>query len=414
MSQPVITVEGLGKRYTLHHQARSGLLRDQLAGLLRNPFRRGETSSATNEDFWALRDVNFSVNQGDVVGIIGRNGAGKSTLLKILSRITEPTTGRITIHGRIASLLEVGTGFHGELSGRENIFLNGAILGMKRAEIRKKFDEIVAFSEVEKFLDTPVKHYSSGMYVRLAFAVAAHLEPEILIVDEVLAVGDVDFQRKCLKKMNDVTREEGRTILFVSHQLQAVQQLCNRVLVLNQGRVVKDTDTTTGLSTYASLNTQGSGNKTQLTLGDALRLTTLAFTPANAAPFEDLGFKLCLASDDDCAVHDLCILLYNSFGQRVAIADLRQSDGSYKLLKGQTLTLHGCFARIALAPGRYSAGLFIKTSSYMADHMELASVEIQPPPTSKLVGYAPEHLGTTVLDLTFSASISTPANFPHA
>ena len=239
MSKPVINVEGLSKRYTLHHQAGSGLLRDRLAGLWRNPFRRAKETKVTDEEFWALRDVNFTVNQGDVVGIIGRNGAGKSTLLKILSRITEPTTGRITIHGRIASLLEVGTGFHGELSGRENIFLNGAILGMKRAEIRKKFDEIVAFSEVEKFLDTPVKHYSSGMYVRLAFAVAAHLEPEILIVDEVLAVGDAAFQKKCLGKMQEVSISEGRTVLFVSHNLSAVRELCNVGLFLQSGRIAK-------------------------------------------------------------------------------------------------------------------------------------------------------------------------------
>jgi len=238
MSEPAIMVEGLGKRYTLHHQARTGLLRDTLAALLRNPFRHGEATRATEEEFWALRDVNFSVNQGDVVGIIGRNGAGKSTLLKILSRITEPTTGRITIQGRIASLLEVGTGFHGELSGRENIFLNGAILGMTRMEIRKKFDEIVAFSEVEKFLDTPVKHYSSGMYVRLAFAVAAHLEPEILIVDEVLAVGDIAFQKKCLGKMREVATEQGRTVLFVSHNLPSVRQLCRTAMLLANGRVV--------------------------------------------------------------------------------------------------------------------------------------------------------------------------------
>ena len=237
MGKPVITVEGLSKRYTLHHQARSGLLRDQLASLLRNPFRREKGAGNTQEEFWALKDVNFTVNQGDVLGIIGRNGAGKSTLLKILSRITEPTTGRITIQGRIASLLEVGTGFHGELSGRENIFLNGAILGMTRQEIRKKFDEIVAFSEVEKFLDTPVKHYSSGMYVRLAFAVAAHLEPEILIIDEVLAVGDFAFQKKCLGKMREIATGQGRTVLFVSHNTSAVAQLCTNALVLENGRL---------------------------------------------------------------------------------------------------------------------------------------------------------------------------------
>ena len=183
------------------------------------------------EEFWALKDVSFQVKQGEVLGIVGRNGSGKSTLLKILSRITEPTTGRVLLRGRIASLLEVGTGFHPELTGRENVFLNGAILGMTQLEIRKKFDEIVAFAEVEKFIDTPVKHYSSGMYVRLAFSVAAHLEPEILVIDEVLAVGDAEFQRKCLGKMDEVSRRDGRTVLFVSHNMEAVLKLCTRAML---------------------------------------------------------------------------------------------------------------------------------------------------------------------------------------
>ena len=204
------------------------------------------------EEFWALKDVSFEVKQGEVVGIIGRNGAGKSTLLKILSRITEPTEGRVTLRGRVASLLEVGTGFHPELTGRENIFLNGAILGMTRQEIRKKFDEIVAFAEVERFLDTPVKRYSSGMYVRLAFAVAAHLEPEILIVDEVLAVGDAEFQKKCLGKMEDVSRREGRTVLFVSHNIASVSDLTHRALLLETGRIAAIGPTAHVVSSYVS------------------------------------------------------------------------------------------------------------------------------------------------------------------
>jgi lipopolysaccharide transport system ATP-binding protein len=250
----VITVENLGKKYTLHHQQREQYtaLRDALSNgvvslgkKLIRPFRCSPVScpmpnDPTVEDFWALKDVSFEVKQGDRIGIIGRNGAGKSTLLKILSRITEPTTGSVRIKGRVASLLEVGTGFHPELTGRENIFLNGAILGMSRTEIRKKFDEIVDFAEIEKFLDTPVKRYSSGMYVRLAFAVAAHLEPEILVIDEVLAVGDAQFQKKCLGKMEDVSTKEGRTVLFVSHNLQAVRQLCSRCLLLNKGMLVVD------------------------------------------------------------------------------------------------------------------------------------------------------------------------------
>lgn len=239
-----ITVENLSKKYIIGHQPRERYtaLRDVLANgakrfaqKLAHPFAQPE-DDAKHETFWALKDVNFTIQEGDRVGIIGRNGAGKSTLLKILSRITEPTSGRIRIRGRVSSLLEVGTGFHPELTGRENIYLNGAVLGMSKAEITRKFDEIVAFAEVEKFLDTPVKRYSSGMYVRLAFAVAAHLEPEILIVDEVLAVGDAQFQKKCLGKMEDVGKE-GRTVLFVSHNMNAVEQLCKSAMLLDRGEM---------------------------------------------------------------------------------------------------------------------------------------------------------------------------------
>jgi lipopolysaccharide transport system ATP-binding protein len=249
MSDAVIKVENLGKKYVIGHQLEHGYvsLRDVIAGGARrfgnrllHPFNgSAAASNGKREEFWALKDVSFEVKQGEVIGIIGRNGAGKSTLLKVLSRITEPTTGRVRIRGRVASLLEVGTGFHPELTGRENIFLNGAILGMSKAEIKRKFDEIVAFAEIEKFLDTPVKRYSSGMYVRLAFAVAAHLEPEILLVDEVLAVGDAAFQKKCLKKMGDVAAQD-RTILFVSHNITAVQNLCTRVILLDAGLQMAD------------------------------------------------------------------------------------------------------------------------------------------------------------------------------
>ncbi|WP_276480597.1 polysaccharide ABC transporter ATP-binding protein [Paraflavitalea pollutisoli] len=240
MAAPVISVEQVSKKFLISHEApeRYKSLRDVIANnakkLVGKSNRNGHLS---REEFFALQDVSFDIHQGDRVGIIGRNGAGKSTLLKILSRITEPSQGRIRIRGRVASLLEVGTGFHPELTGRENIFLNGAILGMSRVEIRKKFDEIVAFAEVEKFLDTPVKRYSSGMYVRLAFAVAAHLEPEILVVDEVLAVGDAQFQKKCLGKMEDVSKNEGRTVLFVSHNMGVIAQLCNKGVMLSKGKV---------------------------------------------------------------------------------------------------------------------------------------------------------------------------------
>jgi lipopolysaccharide transport system ATP-binding protein len=235
MPEPIISINNISKEYNISHQASYGTLRDTLINLLKKPFNRHNTSK--REIFRALSNISFDVQQGERVGIIGRNGAGKSTLLKILSQITPPTSGSVTLHGRVASLLEVGTGFHPELTGRENIFLNGAILGMKQSEIKKKFDEIVAFAEIEKFLDTPVKRYSSGMYVRLAFAVAAHLESEILIVDEVLAVGDAQFQQKCLRKMEDVTDREGRTVLFVSHNLPSVQAFCTRAVLLAQGKI---------------------------------------------------------------------------------------------------------------------------------------------------------------------------------
>jgi lipopolysaccharide transport system ATP-binding protein len=241
MSHLAIRVESLGKQYRIGGpQARYKTLRETLSGAATAPLRRIRSiargrSPGSHDIFWALRDISFEVQPGEVVGIIGRNGAGKSTLLKILSRITEPTEGYAELRGRVGTLLEVGTGFHPELTGRENIYLNGAILGMKRGEIERKFDEIVAFAEVERFIDTPVKHYSSGMYLRLAFAVAAHLEPEILIVDEVLAVGDAQFQKKCLGKMEDVARQ-GRTVLFVSHNMAAVRSMCTQAILLHDGR----------------------------------------------------------------------------------------------------------------------------------------------------------------------------------
>jgi lipopolysaccharide transport system ATP-binding protein len=250
-----ISVRDIGKRYVLSHEAKEpySTLRETLATgarqFVRHLARARPGTQASREEFWALRDVSFDIREGERVGLIGRNGAGKSTLLKLLSRITEPTTGRIVLRGRTASLLEVGTGFHPELSGRENIFLNGAILGMPKTEIWRKFDEIVAFAEIERFLDTPVKRYSSGMYVRLAFAVAAHLEPEILVVDEVLAVGDAQFQRKCLGKMGEMS-SQGRTLLFVSHNMLAVRQLCDRVLLLRAGRIELDDAPTRVIDAY--------------------------------------------------------------------------------------------------------------------------------------------------------------------
>ena len=291
MSDVIITVENLSKKYLVGHQSggrsRSNYtaLRDVIGREIYNVARktvdavrgRQVVQGDEVEEFWALKDVGFEVKQGEVVGIIGRNGAGKSTLLKILSRITEPTKGRVILRGRVASLLEVGTGFHPELTGRENIFLNGAILGMTRREIQKKFDEIVAFAEVEKFLDTPVKRFSSGMYVRLAFAVAAHLEPEILVVDEVLAVGDTEFQKKCLGKMDEVSRQEGRTVLFVSHNLAAVAEMADRALLLDTGSVAVDSSVAEALSTYLSKG--------------ARKRPTYAHSTARLAPLISLGWR---------------------------------------------------------------------------------------------------------------------------
>jgi len=261
MSKPIIEVKNLSKQYTIGERAPYGSFREEIMQALAKPFRRltsSHSSRFTSNDntIWALKDVYFEVQEGEVLGIIGRNGAGKSTLLKILSRITEPTAGEIRMRGRVGSLLEVGTGFHPELTGRENIFLNGALLGMQKEEIRRKFDEIVAFAEIEKFLDTPVKRYSSGMYVRLAFAVAAHLEPEILIVDEVLAVGDAQFQKKCLGKMGDVAKE-GRTVLFVSHQMGAVAQLCNKAFLLDRGEIVQTGSVQNVVNYYMNLSASG-------------------------------------------------------------------------------------------------------------------------------------------------------------
>jgi len=259
MSDVAIRIDGLGKKYRIRHQQREryvalrDVLSDRVRDLLRGkpPFRRPPV-----EDFWALKDVSFEVKRGEVTGVIGRNGAGKSTLLKVISRITEPTAGRIELTGRVASMLEVGTGFHPELTGRENIFLNGAILGMRHAEIRRRFDEIVAFSEVENFLDTPVKRFSSGMYVRLAFAVAAHLQTEILIVDEVLAVGDAEFQRKCLGRMSEVA-QGGRTVLFVSHNMPAVRRLTQRCIVLDQGQLKVDAPPQEAIEYYLQESSEG-------------------------------------------------------------------------------------------------------------------------------------------------------------
>jgi lipopolysaccharide transport system ATP-binding protein len=285
MSDLAIKIENLGKCYRIRHEGQSGYktLRDTLAQPFVNFFHPSrKKDDPTREDFWALKDVSIEIKRGDRIGIIGRNGAGKSTLLKILSRITEPTTGRFEIHGRVTSLLEVGTGFHGELSGKENIYLNGNILGMKRKEIQRKFDEIVDFSGVEKFLDTPVKRYSSGMYVRLAFAVAAHLESEILIIDEVLAVGDAEFQKKCFGKMEDVSKSQGRTVLFVSHNMGALKRLCNKGVLLERGEITAEGESAAVVDQYTNMG-----------------LTNYLFTPIRVKEIDVLVTNISLNEDND-------------------------------------------------------------------------------------------------------------------
>ena len=316
MSDTVISVENLSKSYLVGHKsadqdykrytALRDVIGDEVSKFARNAVNiiRGRQIVLGDrvEEFWALKDVSFEVKRGEVLGIIGRNGAGKSTLLKILSRITEPTGGRVMIRGRVASLLEVGTGFHSELTGRENIYLNGAILGMTRAEIRRKFDEIVAFAEVEKFLDTPVKHYSSGMYVRLAFAVAAHLEPEILIVDEVLAVGDAEFQQKCLGKMQDISRGEGRTVLFVSHSLPAILNLCTTAICLRDGAVVQIGDPLPVCSNYATFRAMRQGRSLGGILQNISLLDQLGTPVTSLSQGQDLKFQMVLGHvpEDKC------------------------------------------------------------------------------------------------------------------
>ena len=345
---------------------------------------------SSSEDFWALRDVSFEVKQGEVVGIIGRNGAGKSTLLKILSRITEPTEGRVTLRGRVASLLEVGTGFHPELTGRENIFLNGAILGMGRAEIRKKFDEIVAFAEVEKFLDTPVKRYSSGMYVRLAFAVAAHLEPEILIVDEVLAVGDAEFQRKCLGKMQEVSRG-GRTVLFVSHQMAAVQNLCQTGILLAQGRIVQIGPIHDVVKHYLTESTHlaelSFENRKDRQGNGALRFTEVSLRDVHGKPVTAFGcgapavMELSIANVSRKSLRTVRVAVGvdNDLGQRILVWSTHLADEDFPELGADVASVEVRIPRMTLAPGRYGFTLFASVNGEIVDWIRNAGTfDVEP------------------------------------
>ncbi len=383
MSDIAIRVENLSKLYHIGRaQERHDTLRDALVASLRRRHRSTGDQSTDATDLWALRDVSFEVKRGEVVGVIGRNGAGKSTLLKILSRITEPTSGRAEIHGRVGSLLEVGTGFHPELSGRENIYLNGAILGMRRTEIEAKFDEIVAFAEIDRFLDTPVKRYSSGMYVRLAFAVAAHLEPEILLVDEVLAVGDVGFQRKCLGKMGEVAHA-GRTVLFVSHNMSAVQRLCNESILLGEGKVILQDRTPNVIALYIANDASVSAPNKWIDLTGASRVGSgearfqrACYSGQSAeAMFQPVSgglvdFRLEIVSDAPRSVGSLAVTLYDAYGMKLINADTMTHGREIKLNPG-TNEIRLRIQELHLNEGAYTAGVWLANpGSNVLDHIE--------------------------------------------
>ncbi len=397
MGEYAIRAENLGKKYRI---GRSGsqprTLREALAGFPRAMIRRPWSdphAGPSSREIWVLRDVSFEIERGDSVGIIGPNGAGKSTLLKILSRITQPTEGEASVRGRVGSLLEVGTGFHWELTGRENVYLNGAILGMKRKEIDRKLDEIVAFAEVEPFIDTPVKYYSSGMYLRLAFAVAAHLEPEILIVDEVLSVGDVAFQRKCLRKIDGVIHQ-GRTVLFVSHNMDAVQRLCPRCLLLEEGRLTATGGSRSVISQYLSRYVERYGPDTWIDLSDVERIGSgdVRFAAIRyAAPGEAAGhavsggalrIDLVVDSGDDRHIDSMAVSLRTQGGTILVDADLQSRNESFDVKRGSTgISLQ--LEELPLAPGIYLVGLWIgKAPDSAFDYVESAfEVEVLPNPT---------------------------------
>jgi lipopolysaccharide transport system ATP-binding protein len=372
MSSDIVVAEGIGKRYKLGEREPYRALRDVVAGLAAAPMRRLRRGSEPAAELWALDDISFTLGPGEVLGLIGANGAGKSTLLKILSRITEPTRGRVVLRGRVGSLLEVGTGFHPELTGRENIMLNGTILGMRRAEIVRRFDEIVEFSGAQKFLDTPVKRYSSGMQVRLAFAVAAHLEPEILLVDEVLAVGDAEFQQKCLGKMRDVTRE-GRTVIFVSHNLAAVRALCARSLLLEKGRLVFDGPTEDAVHRY--LGHVGGDVGSAVVEGESLRRhiakerlysDTPFFECTRVSVLDEEGLpSSAFASDEQIAVAVDYSVLRPVPALRVLVT--LTDENQVTVLRTETIDDASADGPLRLEPGRYRSvvglprGLFGET-----------------------------------------------------
>ena len=355
MAEPILEIKGIGKSYRLlhGHAHEYKRLSESMVSLFTHPVQTIKEVRKTKERFWALRDINLSINKGEAVGIIGANGAGKSTLLKILSQVTRPTEGEVWIRGKVGSLLEVGTGFHPELTGKENIYLNGSILGMKRAEIESKFDDIVKFSEVEKFLDTPVKRYSSGMYVRLAFAIAAHLEPEILIVDEVLAVGDAQFQKKCLGKMKDVS-EEGRTVLYVSHNMKTVEALCDRTVLLSQGKMAMVGPTSEVTQHYLGMG-GGQGEIFRISKPVLKWVGLINRGELNEInPEDDLEFVIEMETGSEDLHHlQIDIYLYNEKDIMVLEAREKYLDEGFDLRPGERIRFHVKFKSPKLAPGRY-------------------------------------------------------------
>lgn len=380
-SDTAIKVEGLGKEYIIGHKKQGDLMNS-----FNDNLKRFFQKRTTKESFWALKDLNFEIKKGEAVGIIGKNGAGKSTLLKILSRITEPTTGRFEINGRVSSLLEVGTGFHSELTGRENIYLNGTILGMKRKEIKQKFDEIIDFSGVEKFLDTPVKHYSSGMKVRLAFSVAAHLEQEILIIDEVLAVGDAEFQKKCLGKMDEVSKGEGRTVIFVSHNMGAVQNLCERGILIKSGRVQSYDNVEKVLTEYTNSlkNESNASLRTRTDRGGngAVRITEILLYYENSnvsiesiLSGENINFKIVYEAEkyNNDYIKDMHIglAIYNSLGQFVTVLNNKMTNYTFinSPLRGELICK---IPSLPLMHGNFSILVTLIIDGEISDRLENA------------------------------------------
>lgn len=413
MTKAIIEVGNLGKRYQLGESLSHDLLRERISHGIRNLVRSVRTPAKVREDFWALRDINFSVSEGEVLGVIGRNGAGKSTLLKILSRITEPSEGEVRMRGRVASLLEVGTGFHKELTGRENVYLNGAILGMSRAEINARFNDIVEFAGVEQFIDTPVKRYSSGMTVRLAFAVAANLEPEILLIDEVLAVGDADFQKRCIGKMSEVARG-GRTILFVSHNMAAVENLCTRAVLLQQGRLVMTGDVDTVIAAYSEA--AESFNQTDVTnhpsrvtgVEGAFRHFEVRDEAGNPTWQLPLGgsatFIVELEAAD--AHRDIIVAMhfYNQMGQRVTTAQT-QYQSRIRLVGGRRERITFSLPALDLIPGQYTILLAAAAGTTVLDRIDpVANIEVLPRDVFETGALPPARDGVFILRGTWARS----------